>query len=199
MTAIKSLYIPHVEMHFNAGFIAGLFSKNGLSQVSKVYLKTRHSCNHAYIEIDSWHETEAAYSFIKRLRNPSTEARLVYSDDNWWVVNINNTFKFTSNNRVLTVFTKPTEAVEFDDDCSNVAVGCLDQEDDDEMVTIDAEKTKALRNIILKFKENYERHLMKQEEVDTMEFEAYLREMDWMRNAYRREISTNECDLTFWY
>jgi hypothetical protein len=174
MTAIKSLYIPHVENHFNAEFIVDLFNKTGLAKVSRVYMKpkTKTNLNRVYIQIESWHETEAAYSFIQRLRNPSTEARLVYSDDNWWVVDINKTFTFTSN-RVLTVFTKQ---VEYDDDCSNVAVGIIDE---DEFV-IDAEKTKMIRDIVAKFKENHERQL-EQEEADAAEFDSYLRRINWAR------------------
>ena len=207
MNAVTSLYIPHVEKHFNAEFIADLFSKNGLAQVSRVYIepyktvmKNRLNYNRAYIQIDSWHETEAAYSFIKRLRNPSTEARLVYSDDNWWVVDINRyPSKFTTNNRVLTVFPKPNEVDEVDESCSNVAVGDVEEDEVEEFVTIDAEKTKMLRDIVAKFKENHERKLMEQEEADAAEFEAYVREMDWVRNVMRREVTSDMWDENFWY
>ena len=171
-----------------------MFSKNGLAQVSKVYLKPNINYNRAYIQINSWQETEAAYSFIKRLRNSSVESRLIYSDDNWWSVNINKyPAIFNCNNRVLTVFPKPVEIVEMDDDCSNVAVGNF--EEDEEFVTIDAEKSKMLRDIVAKFKENYERQLMEQEEVDAAEFEAYIREMDWVRNVYN---NTDMWDAAFW-
>jgi len=43
---------------------------------------------------------------------------------------------------------------------------------------IDAEKTKLLRDIVAKFKKNYEMKLMEQEEADAAEYESYLREMD---------------------
>ncbi len=194
MNAVTSLYIPHVEKHFNAEYIADIFSRNGLAQVSRVYIepyktviKNRLNYNRAYILIDSWHETEAAYSFIQRLRNPSAEARLVHSDDNWWAVDINRyPSVFNTNNRVLTVFTKPNEVDEVDESCSNVAVGDVEEDEAEEFVTIDAEKTKLLRDIVAKFKENQERKLMEQEEADAAEFEAYIREMDWVRNAMRR-------------
>lgn len=192
MSAIKSLYIPHVEKQFNAEFIANIFSKNGLAQVSKVYLKPNYRHNRAYIEIDSWKETEAAYSFIKRLRNPRTEARLVYSDDNWWVTEINRyPTVFASNNRILTVFPKPTEVTEVDDESSNVAVGDAEECEFEEFIMVDAEKTKLLRDIIAKFKENYEMKLMEQEEADAAEYEAYLREIDWTRNIMLREVTSD--------
>jgi hypothetical protein len=225
MTTIKSLYIPHVEKQFNAEFIADLFSKNGLARVSKVYLKPNYRHNRAYIEIESWKETEVAYSFIKRLRNPSAEARLVYSDDNWWVTEINRyPTVFASNNRVLTVFPKQIVADEVNDERSTAAladeenltaVSVTDDYDVDEylreidaereewyqdkFIMVDAAKTQQLRDIISNFKEKNEMKLMEQEEADAAEYEAYLREMDWVRNVFRREVTSDLWDETFWY
>jgi hypothetical protein len=207
MNAVTSLYIPHVEKHFNAEYIADIFSKNGLAQVSRVYIEpyktninNRLNYNRAYIQIDSWHETEAAYCFIKRLRNPRIEARVFHSGDDWWAVDINRyPSKFTTNNRVLTVFTKPNEVDEVDESYSNVAVGDVEEDEVEEFVTIDAEKTKMLRDIVAKFKENHERKLMEQEEADAAEFEAYVREMDWVRNVMRREVTSDMWDENFWY
>jgi hypothetical protein len=224
MNAITSLYIAHVDKRFNAEYIADVFSKNSLAQVSRVYLKSNINYNRAYIQLDSWQETEAAYSFIQRLRNPGAEARLVYSDDNWWTVEINKyPAVFTSNNRLLTVFTKPIEVDEVDDESSNVAVGDAEEYEPEEIVMIDAEKTKMIRDIVAKFKENYEKEkefeefyekisrqfelefqnqeceLMEQEEADSAEYEAYLREMDWVRNVFRREVTSDLWDETFWY
>ena len=206
MNAVTSLYIPHVEKHYNAEYIADIFSKNGLAKVSRVYIEpyktninNRSNYNRAYIQIDSWHETEAAYCFIKRLRNPRIEARVFHSGDDWWAVDINRyPSVFNTNNRVLTVFTKSNEVDEVDESCSNVAVGDVEEDEAEEFVTIDAEKTKMLRDIVAKFKENYERQLMEQEEVDAAEFEAYVREMDWVRNAMQREITCDMWDEAFW-
>ena len=106
MNVIQSLYIPNIEKHINADFIANVFSKNKLARVSKVYIEhPRANYNRAYIEIDYWHETGAAYSFIKSLLNHNVESRLIYCDDNWWVVRVNTWLStFASNNRVLTIF-----------------------------------------------------------------------------------------------
>lgn len=203
MNAVTSLYIPHVEKNFNAEYIADIFSRNGLAQVSRVYIepyktiiKNRLNYNRAYILIDSWHETEAAYSFIQRLRNPSAEARLVHSDDNWWAVDINrNPSVFKTNNRVLTVFTKPVEAYETDDSLSTMAVGNAAEIDDylkeiddereqwyNEIVKVDAEKTKQLRDVVARFNEQL---LMQQE--DNSDYEAYLREIDEQRDLWYSE------------
>jgi hypothetical protein len=205
MTAIQSLYIRNIEKQVNAEYIANTFSKNGLAQVRKVYIEPYKykNYNRAYVEIETWHETEAAYSFIKRLRNSKTETRLVHVDDDWWLVNINkNQSKFASNNRVLTVFSEPID----DDSISTMAIGDLslvnvtedydideylreieeerEQWYEDEFVKVDAVKTQQLRDIISSFKEKNEIKIMLVEDNDSAEMEAYLREMDWVRNAH---------------
>ena len=179
MNAVTSLYIPHVEKQYNAEFIAGIFSKNGLAQVSRVFIEpyktniNNHlNYNRAYVQIDSWHETEAAYSFIQRLRNPSTEARLVYSEDNWWAVDINRCpSKLIANNSVLTIFAKQTESREVDDSSSAVMVGNVE--------------------------ENRERERMEQEETDAAEYDAYLREIDWVINTTCQGITSDMFDEVF--
>lgn len=201
MNAIASIYIPHVEKHFNAEYVADIFNRNGIAQVSRVYIEPYKSImknrlnvyNRAYVEIKNWHETEAAYSFIQKLRNPRTEARIIHGDDNWWAVNINrNPAKFASNNRVLTVFSELNQSD--DDSLSTLAVGNDEIDDylkeiDDEreqwyndVVKVDAEKTKQLRDIVARFNEQL---LMQQE--DNSDYEAYLKEIDEQRNLWYSE------------
>jgi hypothetical protein len=43
-------------------------------------------CYVAFIEVGQWLDSEAAYNIIKRIKNPLKEARIVYSDDDWWTV-----------------------------------------------------------------------------------------------------------------
>jgi hypothetical protein len=210
MNAVTSLYIPHVEKQYNAEFIADLFSKNGLAQVSKIYIEPyktnikNHSnkYNRVYIQIDSWHETEAAYSFIQRLRNPIVEARLVYSDDNWWSVEINkNPTKFNSD-LVLTVFAKPNEIEHVDeleeenDSYSTIAVGYVEEDDTEDFIIIDVEKTNILRDIVAKFKENQEKILMQQE--DEADYEEFLREIDLIRKPIYNEITVDMWNQPYW-
>jgi hypothetical protein len=209
MNAVTSLYIPHVEKHYNAEFIADLFSKNDLAQVSMVYIEpyktimnNRIKYNRAYVQIESWHETEAAYNFIKNLRNPNAEARLVYSGDNWWVVDINkNPTKFNSD-RVLTVFAKPIEdeiLEEFEEDndsYSTIAVADVDEHDTEDFILIDAEKTNLLRDIIDRFKENQEKLLMQQE--DEADYEEFLREIDLIRKPICSEITVDMWNQPYW-
>jgi hypothetical protein len=217
MNAITSIYIPRIETVFNAEFIADIFDRNGIAQVSRVYIEPYKSLiknglnkyNRVYIAIKTWHETEAAYNFVERLRNPTREARLVYSDDNWWPVEINNnTTKLASNKRVSTVF-EEKQADFYEDDLSTTA---LASEEPEEFVQIDAEKTELLRNIIANFKlstpilhEESAIHLYRTKALHKREqllqdmdqsvdsFDGYLREMDddrdkWFSEQYIYDI-----------
>lgn len=192
MTAITSIYIPHIEKHFDAQFIAEVFRKNRIAQVSRVLIepvkniiKNRLSVyNKAYVEIEFWYETEAAYNFIKRLRNPSVEARIVHSADNWWTAYINHKpSKFEKNMRVLTVFCNSNaDCDDIDDELSCTAVGYVEQDCFDNFVQVDPEKTKALREIICNFKE---RELMRQE--DNSDYIEFLQEIDYSRKLWYSE------------
>lgn len=114
MNAITSLYIPCVEKTINVEFIANSFDKMGIAKVSRISIESikcssprrSNEYNRVYIGINSWHDTEAAYNFIQRLRDPRVEARFNYGDDNWWPVSINlYPHKLSANKkRTLTVF-----------------------------------------------------------------------------------------------
>ncbi len=155
MSPIKSIYIPHVEKNIDAKFITKIFRKNGIAMLGRVIIKPYRRCvknrtynyNRAYIEIDRWFETESSYNFIKKLYG---EARIIYSDDNWWVVKINTN---------VNVFDKN------EDSYSNVAIGSVEEFYDD----IDVEKTELLKKLVEKMKEN---------EGDKFDIEHYLNEID---------------------
>lgn len=168
MTAIKSIYIPRIDPAFSAEFIANIFNKNGIAELNRIYLepyKTRlnnvcYNYNRAYIGIKSWQDTEAAYNFIERLRSPSHEARIVYTDDNWWSVDINDKFdKLTSNKRTLTVIN------------NNETYEIIQK-----LVFIDSDKTKLLRSIVQNFKDK-----INDAEEDNLDYIEYLREIDLQR------------------
>lgn len=162
MFAITSLFIPRIDKRFNAEFIANTFEKNGIAKVSKIFIepyknnKNRLNNNYyrVFIGIKSWCETETAYNFVSKLRDPSREARIVYSDDNWWPVFINNNInKLLSNKCVLTLFNeKPVDFLEdelFEDELSTTAVI---GDDIDDFIEIDSKKTQLLRSIVANFK-----------------------------------------------
>lgn len=90
MSAIKSLIIPCVEYEYTQEYIANAFWKQRIARVSSVtlipYIKGKWAYYIAYINIDCWCDSEAAYSFIKKLNEPHKETRLVHHEDYWWSV-----------------------------------------------------------------------------------------------------------------
>jgi hypothetical protein len=97
MTTINSIYISRIEEDICAEYIMNAFEVNELATVSRVTLIPYHSPSkyngekycQAFIDIHSWHETEAAYNFIQGLKYSSEEIRFAYSGDLWWVVEVN--------------------------------------------------------------------------------------------------------------
>jgi hypothetical protein len=94
---ITTLFIPHVETYIDAQYIIDIFSKKNIATVSKILIipslyTSKYSeevYNSVYVEIEVWHDTEASYSFIKGLRNKCLETRFTHSENNWWIVKIN--------------------------------------------------------------------------------------------------------------
>ena len=90
---ILSLMLPCVESQYTQEYIANVFWRQGIAKVSRItlipYLKDDWIRNIAYINVDGWCETEAAYNFIKRLNDSSKEARIVHHVDEWWAVEFN--------------------------------------------------------------------------------------------------------------
>ena len=172
--------IPRIEKKVNAEFIADVFSRNGIAEVSKVYIEkpsSKSKYNRAYIAIKFWHETKTAKNFIQRLLNPDRETRIVYnSNDNWWVVKINKDMsKLQINSNVLTIFREKDSYL--DDELSVQAImdedEILDTEPD-----IDYNKTKLLKDVIASLTANDE---------DLEDFASYLDEMDKSRSLWYSE------------
>ena len=88
------LFMRNMDRHITPEYIAQIFERNKIAQVSHIvlipYVKVignyiKH-VQKAYITIGGWYDTESAYNFIQRLKDPTKEARLVYHLDNWWAV-----------------------------------------------------------------------------------------------------------------
>ena len=92
-SVIKSLFISAIEVSYSADDIMDMFYCQNIATISRITLIPYESIsgvrNRAYIDIHEWHPTEAAYNFIKRLKENKYEARIVHSDDNWCVVGVN--------------------------------------------------------------------------------------------------------------
>lgn len=91
--SITSIMIPFIESQYTAEYIANVFWRQLIAQVGIItlltYTKNNNVYSMAYITIDEWHDSENAYNFIQRLKNPNVEARIVHSEDYWWPVYIN--------------------------------------------------------------------------------------------------------------
>jgi hypothetical protein len=90
---IKSLFISAIDVSYTGDDIMDVFYCQNIATISRITLipyETKTGLrNRAYIDIHEWHPTEAAYNFIKRLKDNKSEARIVHSDDNWCVVSVN--------------------------------------------------------------------------------------------------------------
>ena len=79
-------------------YVANVFWRQKIGKVSKVsvmpYSKNENLLYLCLVTINEWFDSECAYNFIKKLKDPSREARLVHSDDNWWVVELNNEMSY---------------------------------------------------------------------------------------------------------
>jgi hypothetical protein len=183
MTPIRSIYISHIQCAVTAEHIANVLDKNGIAQVSKVLIEPYKSSikngikyNCAYVAIYSWHETESAYNFIKRLRNPTRETRLIYTHDDWWPVYINKYHSKFESKRVLTVFKEK-------EDATNIV---MVKDHIKDHIKIDVQKTYLLRNIIANFKNKSNDNKMANDN-NVADFNSYLHEMDEERYMWASE------------
>ena len=108
---ISSIYIPCVEKNYCAKDIARVFYCSGIARLSKISIERNGKYNCVYALIDSWLDTEPAYNFISRLRNPQVETRIIHdqTDELWWPVQINKyphkLNGFPKKGMVITLFT----------------------------------------------------------------------------------------------
>lgn len=88
---ITSLYLPCVENKYNAYDIASVFDYSGIAQIGIVSIERNGFYNRVYLGVECWHDTEIAYNFIMRLKNPSIEAKIIHNVEAelWWVVRVN--------------------------------------------------------------------------------------------------------------
>jgi hypothetical protein len=92
MSVINNLFIPCVDASYPAHDLIDAFYLSGIATVSEVdyepYIDEDCLYNRAYLEVHEWHDTEAAYEFIKSLRIYDNET--IYRNDRVaFVVQIN--------------------------------------------------------------------------------------------------------------
>ncbi len=145
---MNNLMMPNMEFPESVdwreyhSYVANIFWRQKIGKVSKVsvmpYSKNEKLLYLCLVTINEWFDSECAYNFIKRLQDPSRETRLIYSDDNWCVVELNNEmsyqdiytvnfkeakYEFVENdvvNDVLHYVSDDDEFDEFDDDDDNL-------------------------------------------------------------------------------
>ena len=85
---INNITIAHVPN--DRAVIALLLEYLGLLKSRKICVmpdfKRNQLCYSAYIEVAEWCDRESAYNLIKKIKKPDVEARIIYEDDNWWVI-----------------------------------------------------------------------------------------------------------------
>lgn len=100
MSALMSLSISDIENGVNAQHIANVFYYQNIATIKRItlvpYIKAigrfDYKCyQKAYIDIYEWHDSEVAYNFIQRVKNPYKEARIIHNliDEASWCVEEN--------------------------------------------------------------------------------------------------------------
>jgi hypothetical protein len=100
MNSLTSIYIPHIDYGTDATYIYNVFEFQNLATISQItlvpYIKkigNEHVwLQHAYIDIHEWHDNEAAYNLIQRIKNPHREAHVVHDlidEVGWWAIEPN--------------------------------------------------------------------------------------------------------------
>jgi len=116
-------------------YVANTFWKQNIAKISDItlipYWRNGVVVYVGFITVQEWLDTENSYNFIKKLNDPSRETRMVYDDDDWWVIQLNtsNESNFTFENYTV-YFSYPTD-FELEDD--------VEDEDDEEVEEVEDE------------------------------------------------------------
>ena len=91
--SINSVIVSGIMMQYNSEYIANIFWKQNIAQVSSItllpYLRGTKVYQIAYVSIATWCDSEVAYNFIRRLKDETKDTRIVYQSDYWWPIRIN--------------------------------------------------------------------------------------------------------------
>lgn len=91
--SLKSITLPSVELKYTAEYIAAALWKYGVAKVGSItmmpYLKDDTVFNIAYINIDSWCDSENAFKLMNNLKDPLKENRIIHDLNLFWNVEIN--------------------------------------------------------------------------------------------------------------
>ena len=91
---INSIFIANIGNDVSPNSLVNLFNELNIAVVKQVTIfpefnqKQGVQTYGAYIAVD-WHDSEVAYRFIKCVQDPKKDARLFYTNDDYWVVEKN--------------------------------------------------------------------------------------------------------------
>jgi hypothetical protein len=92
--SINSIFIANIGNDVSPNSLVNLFNELDIAIVKQVTIfpefnqKQGTQTYGAYIAVD-WHDSEVAYRFIKCVQDPKKDARLFYTNDDYWVVEKN--------------------------------------------------------------------------------------------------------------
>ena len=87
MSSVARMMIANLENYITAEFIADVFWRQHICQVSSVtMLPNEANKQTAYITVGYWFPNTSTTNFRRRLNEQGGEARIIYEDDYWWPV-----------------------------------------------------------------------------------------------------------------
>lgn len=98
--SINSIFIANIGNDVSPNSLVNLFDELDIAVVKQITIFPEFNQKQcvqtygAYIAVD-WHDTEVAYRFIKCVQDPKKDARLFYTNDDYWVVEKNPMSLFT--------------------------------------------------------------------------------------------------------
>lgn len=136
MSPISALHISSVRGNVSAKLVRDVFSRCDIAIVGSVTFKPifrngiKTDFKRVIVQIKRWHETEAAYRFIKMLQYKylTNGAKVYLSEKQYWNVQI---------------FRQPEPKI-VDDVSSVTELSCFQREDDDDTASIDSDFVKLL-------------------------------------------------------
>ena len=149
------LMIPCVEFPVDVTYedqpryVANTFLKQNIAKINDItlipYWRNGVVVYVGFITILEWFDTENSYNFIQKLKNPSKETRMVYDDDDWWVIQLNtgDECNFAVENYAV-YFSYPTDFEDVEEDVEEVEV-----EDEVEEVEVKVEEVEYIHMPVL--------------------------------------------------
>jgi len=139
MNTIKSLIIHSVSLNCNADKVIEAFYCNDIATISRVSLLHKQTHYSVLVDIAEWHETEAAYSFVKSLLNYNqTSHDMELVDETSWDIGINPEFDLSNEDILVPVVIENSLILPIcdDDDWQTNHWDCVNKSQIDDLIII---------------------------------------------------------------